>query len=447
LLKFEKGLKKIIETQMIKMNKKNASQKNLMQRIEILTKKVFLTALLLFAFIGFCSIAFSSFDSKNSETLFSELQENKKVELILFYSVTCPHCEKEIEFLKEIEGNYPDVRFLKYSVEDPKNIEFRDNLCKIHEIRECIYVPLTIIRSAGKEKGDYLIGFATKETTGKRIIEIIENHLRNETSINNQTTIPPIQTTIPPIQTTIPFIKDVNEYSLPILSVILGFIDGFNVCSLGALVIILGLVIGLKSRRLVLAMGGTYILVTAIVYGLLMFFWYGVFETLGKYIGTLEIFVGIIGIFGGIYFLKEFWRFKKYGPTCEMGYGNKLLKRFSEKFSEMQKTGAKVILLILSILVFSIIITVVEFPCSAVVPLFYTGILATKNLPFWYEFFLMVIYLFFYMLDEIAIFLIAFFTLKIKLTSGKATTWIYFFAGIIFIIWGASYLLKFIIHF
>ena len=400
---------------------------------KIFANKIFLITLLLLISISFCS----SFGVNiENYVKFSEIQEKEyKAELILFYSLRCPHCEKELEFLKEIEGNYPEVKFLKYVIEDPKNIELRDNLCRINEIKECIYVPLTIIRSSGKEKGDYIIGFDKKETTGKVIIEMIEKHLKNET-------IEPKN-----IQPNIPFIGDVNKYSLPVLSILLGFIDGFNVCSLGALIIILGLVIGLKSRKLVLAMGGTYILVTAIVYGALMFFWYGVFEILGKYIGTLEILVGIIGIIGGIYFLKEFWRFKKHGPQCEMKYGNKLLKRFSEKFSEMQKTGAKVILLILSILVFSIIITVVEFPCSAVVPLFYTGILATKNLPFLYEFFLMALYIFFYMLDEILIFLIAFFTLKIKLTSGKVTTWIYFFAGITFIIWGASYLLKFIIHF
>lgn len=361
-----------------------------------------------------------------------EIKESgHKVEVILFYSITCPHCEKEIEFLKKIEDNYPNVRFIKYPIGREETERIKKEICKIHEIENyCIYVPITIVRTVGKERGDYFIGFESEDTTGKKIINAIENHLKEKDGKTKEIVYP--------------IIGDVSKYSLPILSIILGFLDGFNICSLSALVIILSLVIGIKSRKVVLLLGGVYIITTSFVYGLLMFFWYNFFEFLGKYTGAMELLIGFIGIFGAVYFFREFWRFRKYGPSCDAKYGKRFISKFIEKFSNIQEKRFGIVLLALSILSFSFIITIVEFPCSAGIPLFYTGILANKQLDFWYEIFLMILYLLFYMLDEILVFLIAVFTLKIKLTSSKATTFAYLFASIILFVWGMSYIVKWI---
>ncbi|MEM5779066.1 MAG: thioredoxin family protein [Candidatus Aenigmatarchaeota archaeon] len=403
-------------------NKLRINEENTIRKVSLAL--IFLIIILLFHTNVVVGLKLSNFES----------YENYKVELILFYSDTCPHCHEELRFLDKLEQKYSEsVRFIKYRVEDGgKVIEIWRDMCKLHGIERYFgSVPLTFIRMVGEDKGDYILGFDNENNTGRRIEEILQDYLR-KSEMNLNTTIN---------QTTLPFFMDISKYSLPIASIILGFIDGFNVCSLGALVIIISLVIGLKSRKHILLLGGMYILTTSIVYALLMFFWYNLFEFLGNYISKLEILVGIIGIIGAFYFFKEFYRFKKYGPSCEAPFGNKLLGKFSKKFSEMQKKGIGLALLAFSVFIFSLIITIVEFPCSAAVPLFYVSVLATKELRFIYEFFLMVIYIFFYMLDEIIIFLIAVFTLKIRFTSPKVTMWMYLFAGIILLVWGVSYLL------
>lgn len=370
------------------------------------------------------------------ENYFEEYR-SYKVELIIFYSRNCRHCDDELKFIDKIEERYRDnVRFVKYCVEDGgKIIEIWKEMCKIHDIERYFgSVPLTFIRLFGEEKGIYFIGFDTEENTGKKIEEALQNYIlmaesKENKERKNQTSL-------------VPFIGNIDNYSLPIASAILGFIDGFNICSLGALIIILSLVIGIKSRKQVIILGGIYILTTSFVYALLMLFWYNLFEIFGNYINKLEILVGIIGIAGSVYFFKEFYRFKKYGPSCESKFGNKILEKFSKKFSEMQKKGMGLMLLLLSVLGFSLVITVVEFPCSAAIPLFYVSVLATKELNFIYELLLMTIYITFYMLDEIIIFLLALFTLRIKFTSAKATSYMYLFAAVILFIWGLSYLIK-----
>ena len=74
----------------------------------------------------------------------------------------------------------------------------------------------------------------------------------------------------------------------------------------------------------------------------------------------MEILIGLLGLGGGIYFLKQFLKFKKYGPTCEVGSGKGMVSRFSEKFHSI-KDSANIILLLGMVFVFAGIITIIEF--------------------------------------------------------------------------------------
>jgi len=96
--------------------------------------------------------------------------------------------------------------------------------------------------------------------------------------------------------------------------------------------------------------------------------------------------------------------------------------------------------LLASVLLFAVNLTIVEFPCSAVVPVAYAGVLARAGLPSLVYLLYISVYLFFYMLDEIIVFLVAFFTMKIWLASSKATTWFALVESIILIILGIYYL-------
>jgi len=50
------------------------------------------------------------------------------VEINFFYSAICPHCEKEKEFLKELEKKYPEIEIKKYEViSSPENQEILKN--------------------------------------------------------------------------------------------------------------------------------------------------------------------------------------------------------------------------------------------------------------------------------------------------------------------------------
>ena len=157
----------------------------------------------------------------------------------------------------------------------------------------------------------------------------------------------------------------------------------------------------------------------------------------------MEILIGLLGIGGGIYFLRQFVKFKKQGPACEISMGEGIVSRFSSKFQQSFKESGSIILLLGSVLLFAGIITIVEFPCSAVVPVAFAGVLVQSQLSIFHYLLYIALFVLFYMLDEIVIFLIAFFTMKIWLASNKAIIWITLIEGIILSALGFYYLFNF----
>lgn len=359
-------------------------------------------------------------------------QENK-VEIKFFYSPTCSHCAQEWKFLDGLQERYPDVKINRFSVSERNNVgllkEFYDNYNIPAEYQGM--VPITFTNNR------YFVGF--NEEIGRDIEGCILECKKGSVSKSNVTVID-LEGNI-----NIPFIGKLNikKYSLPVLTVLLGTLDGFNVCSLGALILILGLVLAIGSRKKTLLFGGIFILATAVVYGFLILIWYQIFSYLIPYMRVMEIVIGLLGIGGAIYFFSQFIKFRKQGPTCEITPGKNIMSKFSLKFQQSLQGSGGIILLLANVLLFAAIITIIEFPCSAMVPVAFAGILAQARLPALFYLLYITLYLIFYLLDEIIVFLIAFFTMKVWLTSSKITTWITLTEALILFILGFYYLFGF----
>ncbi len=357
------------------------------------------------------------------------------LEVHFFYSETCNHCAAEQRFLNDIEKRYPDVAIHRYSTSDRSNIEFLVELLEQHGAEQYLgSVPMTFV-------GDkFFLGFDSSQ--GIRIESALQRHLElngglplngavGTTSIEAYTT-----------QIELPFVgrMDTERYSLPALAVFLGFLDGFNVCSLGALVLILGLVLALRSRKKILLFGGAFVITTAIVYGFLIILWYQLFSVLAPYIRTMGVFIGLLGVGGGIFFFNQFLKYRKYGPACKTT-GSKIVARFSTKVQKSFQGPGGILTLFGIIFLFAAVITVVEFPCSAAVPVVFAGILAEAQLaPLLYLFYI-ALFVLFYMLDEFVVFLVAVLTMRVWMTSPKFVTWATLVEGLVLFALGLYYLI------
>ena len=342
-----------------------------------------------------------------------------------FYSETCPHCAQESIFLDELEKKYPDIVIKRFSISVRDNVDLLLEYYEEYDVASKFHgmVPATFIN------GKYFIGF--NEEKKVEMEECILNSEKCGLGIGGKVSLP--------------IFGEINmaDYSLPVLAIVLGALDGFNVCSLGALILILGLVLVLKSRKKVLIFGGLFIFTTAVVYGLLIILWYQIFSFFMPYLKIMEIIIGLLAIGGGIYFFSQFIKYRKQGPTCEITPGKSIMSKFSSKFQESIQGSGNMFLLIGSVLLFAVIITIVEFPCSAAVPVIFAGVLANANLSAFFYLFYIVLFILFYMLDEIIVFLIAFFTMNVWFSSNKTITWITLIEAIILFALGFYYLLGF----
>lgn len=343
-------------------------------------------------------------------------QASSDVEINLFGSPTCPHCTNARDFLDDFKEENPGLIINDYNISDES--ELINSFYEEYEVPQSQrgLVPMTFI-------GDkYFLGFNSE------IEEDIVAHI-NGIEVEEGKSIK------------IPFVGEVDllDLSLPILAMVLGVADGFNVCSLGALVIILGLVMVLRSRKRILLLGGLFVLVTGITYGFLMFLWHQLFTFISPYIKSMEILIAILSIAGGIYLLREFIKACKEGPTCSSG---SIIAKLTPKVERIFSTKKNIAILAGVVGIFALAITIVEFPCSAVLPMLFTGILVESGLSTSSSLLYIGIFLLFYMLDEIIIFLIAFFTMKLKIVSPKFVTFFNLLAALIFLFLGAFYLIR-----
>ena len=324
--------------------------------------------------------------------------------LHFFWMEGCPFCEQQKIFLQELKEEYPTLQIRDYSIPNSTNEQILQEMINLHpEARRYLgIVPITFL-------GDnFFLGFNPE----------IEKQIRDRVAFyyGDIATIPEPENRV----FDVPFIGVINieNWSLVALAIIIGAVDGFNVCSLGALVLILSLVLTFKSRKLTLILGGSFILITVAVYGVLMFAWHQLFLVFSPYLFLMRLIIGTISLLGGLYLIRQFFRSWKKGPVCE-SQENKIIRIARNKLEEVFQKKGGILPLLTAITLFALIITIVEFPCTAVFPLIFTGILAGANLSTMAALPYILIYLFVYMLDELAIFLIAVLTRNIWIASPK----------------------------
>ncbi len=370
-------------------------------------KKLLITFILSFAFLPLQNV------NAQTET------KNESKTIHLFSSPTCPHCTSAKIFLENLQNN----EGLKFIIEEhtiSRNVELAKNFYEKYNVPSSKQglVPAIFL----DEK--YFIGFS------KQTEEEIISYLKNEDDKENETKNQTIK---------IPIIGEINllNFSLPLLALILGITDGFNVCSLGALMLILGLVMVLGSRKRIFILGGIFLLTTAIVYGLLIFLWHQFFSFVAPFIRSMEMLIGLLALGGGIYLLREFYKAYKSGPVCS---SNNLMTRLSPKIEKIFKNNTNWLVLMGTVALFATIVTIIEFPCSAFLPVIFTSILVDSGTPLTLSLFYIGIYMSMYLLDELIIFLIAVWTLRIKIVSPKFIIFFNLLAALIFIFLGVYYL-------
>ena len=379
--------------------------------------------------------------------LIPTLVSAKEVNLYLFHGDGCPHCAKEREYLKEIEKEYDDVNIHLYEVwYDTDNQELMEKVKK--ELNSSTnYVPLTIIgdkytvgfndntklmiknniEKCLKEDcedvvGNVLAGKTANETTIKK--EVKEQKKDKEDSIKDLPILGKV---------------DVKKVSLPIMSAVIGLVDGFNPCAMWVLVFLISMLLGTKDRKKMWILGLTFLFTSAFIYLLFMVAWLNVAIKMNTVI-WLRITIAIIAIIAAFINLKSFYKSLKKDTGCEV-VDSKKRKNIIEKIKKFTLEKS-LILGLLGVMTLAVSVNFIELACSAGLPLLFTQILALNNLSKLSYMIYILIYIFFFLIDDIIVFVIAMFTLKITGISNKYSKYSHLIGGIIMLLIGLLMIIK-----
>ncbi|MDY0038978.1 MAG: hypothetical protein RBS57_01605 [Desulforhabdus sp.] len=232
---------------------------------------------------------------------------------------------------------------------------------------------------------------------------------------------------------------DARDYSLLSLAVLLGLIDGFNPCAMWALVYLISIVVSLSDKRKIWIIVGTFVLSSGVLYFLFMSAWLNAFLFLG-YMRPITLIIGLIAIYVGMGSFIELIR-TRGAVAC-----NVVDERSKEKtLSKMKKIVLAPVTFtsVISIIVLAFVINSMEFVCSCAIPAVFTHVLALSKLSTLEHYSYILLYVFFFMLDDLIIFGSAAFAFN-TIIGNKYVAYCKLIGGIILTVLG--FMLVFMPH-
>ena len=344
--------------------------------------------------------------------LFPFKADAKELTINLFYGKECPHCEDEQKYLDTLKKQYGDnIEIKKFEVwHDADN---NDLLTKVRKAlkNDETGVPYTVIGSYG------FTGFS--EDTADKIRKLVKDNIKSSIpdvidDVKNGKEITEIKT-LDNGEVTVPILGkvDAKSVSLPLLAVVIGLADGFNPCAMWVLLFLISMLLGMKNRKRMWMLGIVFILTSAIMYTLFMVAWLHIAASAMQQV-ILRTLIALVAIIAGGYNLNKYF---KEVDGCTVT-NKKQRKQIFEKIKKFTKEKS-LILALIGVITLAITVNLVELACSAGLPLLFTSVLAINDLNVFQYGLYIFIYIFFFLIDDIIVFLIAMKTTEVKGISTK----------------------------
>ena len=312
-------------------------------------------------------------------------------EVNFFYLPGCSHCDDQKPFNEKLVVKYPLVNFVYHDATKPEGAALLSEMLASEGIEGEPEFPVTIF------SGVVFDGWESEETTGKKIEMALEQCLAGN--------CPEVETGKPGDEVTLPFIGEVklSTYSLPSLAVILGIIDGCNPCAMWVLVYLISLIATLRDRRKIWLLVGSFVFASGVLYFLFMTAWLNAFLLIG-YSRPVTIVIGLAALGGGILNVREFIKAKGV-VVCELGDEESRKKTMSRM--ERIVFSPLTLATIAGIVGLAFVVNSIEFLCSSALPAIFTHVLSLRNLATFKYYAYILLYDFFFMLDDVVIFSLA----------------------------------------
>ncbi|MBI4359315.1 MAG: hypothetical protein HY577_01910 [Candidatus Nealsonbacteria bacterium] len=213
--------------------------------------------------------------------------------------------------------------------------------------------------------------------------------------------------------------------------------DGFTPCAMWDLLLLISLLLTVNSRKKLWLVGGTFILASGILYFLFMTAWLNLFLLLG-YVGFVRLIIGLVAVGVGLWRLRDFLTW--HPGVCQVSDRNHPGEIERKIRGLLVPAALPVTFLGIVALAFSV--NLVEFFCSAGFPAIFTQILAIQKVSPLLRYFYILVYDFFYMLDDLVVFSLAVLTLQKIGFTDKYSRWSCLIGGLLIFLLGIALVFK-----
>lgn len=389
---------------------------------------------------------------------------NEKVNVYLFYGDGCPHCSALEEYLDENYSNDKDVKVYKYEVwNDVTNQELWK---KVEDVtgEEAKGVPYFVIGkevmqgySAGdvwEKKVDKAIEEAKKINYNDNVgitLGVVEGKITKDDDISKSNYDPDKKEadisdyynndsdTNDDTELNIPLIGTISlkDMSIPVIAILIGLVDGFNPCAMWVLIFLITMLFDYPSRKKMWILGCTFLFTSAFIYFLFMISFLKV-ATFINSINVLKLLIAVFALVFGGFNIYRYFKTKDVG--CDVVDKNKrrrIINRIKNILSSKSFAFA-----IGGIILLAISVNLIELLCSMGLPVMFTEILAYNNITGVKNILYIILYIIFFLIDDLIVFFIAMKTLKITAISNKYSKYSHLVGGLIMIAIGLLMILK-----
>jgi hypothetical protein len=384
----------------------------------------------------------------------------------------CPHCRDAKKFLAKLGRRWPALRIELLDVAEPAA---RQRMNDVEARFGAVVTTLPAVEVCNR----LVCGYDSEATTGRQIEDLlrqasvpsrgIEDLQRGSSADRSSTNAPAgfqpaasfhlrysegtAQSDEPPLP---PVAKDertelapapsgrpegievpgwgmlyVDDLGLPAFTVVIGLLDGFNPCAMWVLVFLLSILVNVRNRAKILAIAGTFVLISGLAYFAFMAAWLNVFLLVG-YARSMQIALGLLAVLIGIINVKDFIAFKR-GISLSIPESAKegIYARVRQIVTAEYLSTAVALAVVLAISV-----NVVELLCTAGLPALYTQILTVQGLPTWQNYVYLLLYNLAYMLDDALMLGVFVATLSHRKIQEREGRWLKLISGLVILALG-----------
>ena len=230
----------------------------------------------------------------------------------------------------------------------------------------------------------------------------------------------------------------VSKSPLFISAMLIGLVDGFNPCAMWILLFLISMLLDVKNKNRKWILGLTFIISSAAIYFVFLMSWLELSVFLNK-VGFIRLGISVCAIILGTISLVKF--IDSIGKDGCVVVNKNNRKRIITSIKNIIKEKS-FILAVLGMMLLACSVNIIELFCSLGLPVVFTQILSLNEVSSGMRVIYSLIYVLFFMIDDLLVFFISMKTLELKAISNKYSKYSSLIGGLLMIIIGFLMIYK-----